>query len=189
MSNEDVLRYWFYKSVKLSSFDCMAPLQCVSWEKWQLGWMEKLRDCLLFWWFTGCVRGWGLPQGYVEEIMCAWNGFSTALVLAIMHLCAGYLCGRNSTLSEWWDQKSSRTSFSRVISAIVGSSPQNVLTSFNSFAMLLQNFKAIPSTSLKLLNLNQDHHHHPPHHPSVLFKHGVMQDTLGIDEIYLEITF
>ena len=36
--------------------------------------------------------------------------------------------------------------------------PQNFLTfSFNSYATLAQNFKFVPSTSLKLLNLNQNH--------------------------------
>ena len=40
----------------------------------------------------------------------------------------------------------------------VGISPQNVLTfTFNPFGTLVQNFKAIPSASPKLLNLNQDH--------------------------------
>ena len=36
--------------------------------------------------------------------------------------------------------------------------PQNLLTlSFDTFATLVQNFKAMPSASPKLLNLNQDH--------------------------------
>ena len=48
------------------------------------------------------------------------------------------------------------TSFSSIISTNVGISSQNFLTfSFNSFATLVQNFKAIPSGSPKLLNLNQ----------------------------------
>ena len=50
------------------------------------------------------------------------------------------------------------TSFSPVTSTNIGISPQNFLTfSFNSFATLVQNFKAIPRASPKLLNLNQDH--------------------------------
>ena len=50
------------------------------------------------------------------------------------------------------------TSFSPVISTNVGISPQTFLAfSFNSFATLVQNFKFVPSASLKLLNLNQDH--------------------------------
>ena len=40
----------------------------------------------------------------------------------------------------------------------VGHIPQNYLTfSFNPFATLLQNFKAISSTTLKLMRLNQDY--------------------------------
>ena len=51
-----------------------------------------------------------------------------------------------------------RTSFFPVTSTNVGISPQNFLTfSFNPFATLVQNFKFVPSASLKLLNLNQDH--------------------------------
>ena len=50
------------------------------------------------------------------------------------------------------------TSFSSVISANVGIWSQNFLTfSFYSFATLAQSFKAIPSASHKLLNLNQQH--------------------------------
>ena len=49
-------------------------------------------------------------------------------------------------------------SFSPVTSTNVEFGPQNFLTfSFNSFAILVQNFKFLPSTSPKLLNLNQDH--------------------------------
>ena len=45
--------------------------------------------------------------------------------------------------------------FSPVISTNVGISSQNFLAfSFNLFATLAQNFKAIPSASHKLLNLN-----------------------------------
>ena len=48
--------------------------------------------------------------------------------------------------------------FSSVTSTKVGLGPQNFLTfSFNPFATLMQNFKFVPSASLKLLNLNQDH--------------------------------
>ena len=50
------------------------------------------------------------------------------------------------------------TSFSPVISTNIGFSPQNFLDySFNPFATLLENFKFVPSSSPKLLNLNQDH--------------------------------
>ena len=48
------------------------------------------------------------------------------------------------------------TSFSRVISANVGISPQNFLTfSFNFFAILVSNIKLRPIASLKLLDENQ----------------------------------
>ena len=49
-------------------------------------------------------------------------------------------------------------SFSPVTSTDIEINPQNFLTfSFNSYATLAQNFKFVPSTSLKLLNLNQNH--------------------------------
>ena len=55
-------------------------------------------------------------------------------------------------------KKAPPTSFSPVTSTNVGISYQNFLTfSFNLFVKLVQNFKAIPSASPKLLNLNQDH--------------------------------
>ena len=55
--------------------------------------------------------------------------------------------------------KRTPTSFSPVTSTNVGFGPQNFLTfSFNPFATLVQNFKFVPSASLKLWNLNQDHH-------------------------------
>ena len=55
-------------------------------------------------------------------------------------------------------QKSPPTSFCPVTSTNVGFGSQNFLTfSFNPFATLVQNFKFVPSASLKLLNLNQDH--------------------------------
>ena len=48
--------------------------------------------------------------------------------------------------------------FSSETSPNTGISPQNFLIcSFDPFIALLQNIKAIPSTSCKLLNLNQDH--------------------------------
>ena len=54
--------------------------------------------------------------------------------------------------------KRSPSSFPPVTSTNVGISPQNFLTfSFYPFTTLLQYFKAIPSTSPKLLNLNQEH--------------------------------
>ena len=54
-------------------------------------------------------------------------------------------------------KKAFPTSFSSATSTNIGISPQNFLTfSFNSFATLVQNFKFVPSTSPKLLNLNQD---------------------------------
>ena len=50
------------------------------------------------------------------------------------------------------------TSYSPVTSTNVVISFQNFLTfSFNPFATLVSNFKAISSASPKLLNLNQDH--------------------------------
>ena len=50
------------------------------------------------------------------------------------------------------------TSLSPVTSINVGLTPKNFLTfSFNPFATLVSNFKVIPNTSPKLLNLNQDH--------------------------------
>ena len=55
-------------------------------------------------------------------------------------------------------KKAPLTSFFPVTSTNVGFGPQNFLTfSFNPFATLLQNVKFVPSTSPKLLNLNQDH--------------------------------
>ena len=48
--------------------------------------------------------------------------------------------------------------FSPVTSKNIGISLQNFLTfSFDPFAALVRNFKVIPSASLKLLSLNQDH--------------------------------
>ena len=56
-----------------------------------------------------------------------------------------------------WGQKGLPTSFSPVTSTNVRFGPQNFLTfSFNPFARVVQNFKFLPSTSPKLLNLNQD---------------------------------
>ena len=50
------------------------------------------------------------------------------------------------------------TRFSPVTSTNVGISPQNFLTfSFNLSVRLVQNFKAIPNASPKLLNLSQDY--------------------------------
>ena len=50
------------------------------------------------------------------------------------------------------------TSFFPVTYTNIGNSSQNFLTfSFNPFATLVSNSKAIPSVSPKLLNLNQDH--------------------------------
>ena len=50
------------------------------------------------------------------------------------------------------------TSFSPVTSTSVRICPQNLLNfSFNAFATLMQNLKAMPSASRKLLNLNQDY--------------------------------
>ena len=55
-------------------------------------------------------------------------------------------------------QKGPPTSFSPVTSTNVQLGPLNFLTFiFNPFATLVQNFKFVPSASLKLLNLNQDH--------------------------------
>ena len=54
--------------------------------------------------------------------------------------------------------KSPPTSFFPVTSTNVGIRPQIFLTfSFNTFAILLKNFKFAPSASPKLLNFNQDH--------------------------------
>ena len=58
----------------------------------------------------------------------------------------------------WPKRPPAPTSFSPVTSTNVGFDPQNVLTfSFNHFAKLVQNLKFVPSSSPKLLNLNQDH--------------------------------
>ena len=60
------------------------------------------------------------------------------------------------TLFRMGDKKGLPTSFSFLISTNVEISPKNFLTfSFNPFATLVQNFKAISSPSPKLLNLNQ----------------------------------
>ena len=48
--------------------------------------------------------------------------------------------------------------YERLTSTNVGNNPQNFLAfSFNPFATFVQNVKAIPSASPKLLNLNQEH--------------------------------
>ena len=58
-----------------------------------------------------------------------------------------------ASLSEF-----SKTEFSIVNSTKVGISRQNLLTfSFKPFVTLVQNFKAIPSISPKLLILNEEH--------------------------------
>ena len=58
------------------------------------------------------------------------------------------------TLFRWGDQTCPLTS--PVTSTNVGVSPQNLLNfSFNSFATLVETFKAISSASPKLLNFNQ----------------------------------
>ena len=55
-------------------------------------------------------------------------------------------------------KKALPTNFSPVTSTNVEIIPPNFLTlSFNSYATLVQNFKFVPSTSPKLLNLNQDY--------------------------------
>ena len=61
-------------------------------------------------------------------------------------------------IQDGGDKKALPTSFSAVTFTNIRISPQNFLTfSFNLFATLIQNFKFIPSTSPKLLNLNQNH--------------------------------
>ena len=55
-------------------------------------------------------------------------------------------------------KKGPPTSFSPVTSTNVRFGLKNFLTfSFNPFSTLVQNFKFVPSASLKLLNLNQNH--------------------------------
>ena len=55
-------------------------------------------------------------------------------------------------------QKCPTTSFSSITSGNLGISHQIVLTfRLNPFATLVQNLTFVPSASLKLLNLNQDH--------------------------------
>ena len=62
------------------------------------------------------------------------------------------------TVFRMREQKGPTTSFSPVTFTNVGSNRQNFQTSsFNPFATLVQNFKAIPSASPKLLSLNQEH--------------------------------
>ena len=61
-------------------------------------------------------------------------------------------------IQDGGDKKAPPTSFPPVTSTNIRISPQNFLTfSFNLFATLIQNFKFVPSTSPKLLNLNQNH--------------------------------
>lgn len=69
-----------------------------------LGARKDWRIVFFLWVFTWCVRGFWLPQGYVEKIVWAWNGTPVTLVLTIKHLCGGFLCERNSSLSKWGDQ-------------------------------------------------------------------------------------
>ena len=58
----------------------------------------------------------------------------------------------------WGGKKISQTKFSPVTSTNVGISPNNSLNlGFNTFATLLYNLHVIPSTSPKLLHLNQEH--------------------------------
>ena len=55
-------------------------------------------------------------------------------------------------------KKALPTSFSPVTSTNVGIILPNFLTfNFNRYITLVQNFKFVPSTSPKLMNLNQDH--------------------------------
>ena len=62
------------------------------------------------------------------------------------------------SIQDGADQKDPLSVFPSVTYTNIGISQQNILTfSFNPFATLVQNFKAIPSASPKLLNLNQDH--------------------------------
>ena len=58
----------------------------------------------------------------------------------------------------WAKSPPPSTFFSLAASTNVCISPRNSLNfSFNPFATLVQNFKVIPSSSPKLLNLNQEH--------------------------------
>ena len=56
-----------------------------------------------------------------------------------------------------WGQKDPATSLSSVTSTNLWNSPQNFLNfSFDPSATLVKHFKFVPSTSPKLLNLNQE---------------------------------
>ena len=92
------------RPVKLASFGCIAPLWCVLGKNSSLGARKDWRIVFFLWVFTWCVRGFWLPQGYVEKIVWAWNGTPVTLVLRIKHLCGGFLCERNSSLGKWGDQ-------------------------------------------------------------------------------------
>ena len=82
-----------------------------------------------------------------------WSLFWVSLVLTMSNI--SLLC--NVYIQDGRGQKDPPTSFSPVTSTNVEISPQNFLTfNFNRFVTLVLNFNAIPSTSTKLLNLNQD---------------------------------
>ena len=65
-------------------------------------------------------------------------------------------CSFSTKVQKFMGGKCPATSLSPVTSKSVEISPKSFLTFiFNSFSTLVQNFKAIPSPSSKLLNLNQ----------------------------------
>ena len=92
--------------------------------------------------------------------------FWVALVVYTVYTNCTWLSTQNSFLTLFrmdgrrggGGQKDPPVTFFPVISTNVGISPNNFLTfSFNPFNALVLHFKVIPSASLKLLYLNQDH--------------------------------
>ena len=113
-----------------------------------------------------------IPYGYVVTLSNVCNLLSSLLLGAILLTSSVYTswrsllnlnCGFNMVLlltlfRMSGAKKAPPTSFSPVTPTNVGFGPQDFMTfSFNPFAILVQNFKFVPSASPKLLNLNQDH--------------------------------
>ena len=85
--------------------------------------------------------------------MATFNNVKIICYYIVISIIGNFLV---NTIQDGREQKGFPTSSSPVTSTNIGISPQNFLTfSFNPFAPLLQNFKAVPSASTKLLNLNQ----------------------------------
>ena len=91
-------------------------------------------------------------------MILSFNSFSIFILFVLIYTKFHTNSSLNLTLINMELAKRPPTSFFPVTSIDVEVSTQSFLTfSFNLFVRLVLNFKAIPSTSPKLLNLNQDH--------------------------------